>query len=142
MTSPIDGSPSSTPPIVYDSLVMSVCGGSSTCCSVSRGVVIVARKRCIRAGRHFGEGVPVDAAGATLLAAEAAATASTAALALRARGDGDTELRQAGLDRGLLGGRRRCDGTVDVDPVAAGLDLRDDLRDLPFLVHRLEGEGR
>ena len=57
VTRPIVGSPSWTPPIVYDSLVMSVCGGSSTCRSVSRGVVIVARKRCIRAGRHLREGV-------------------------------------------------------------------------------------
>ena len=43
----------STPPIVYAVVVMLVCGGSSTCCSVCSGVVNCVRKRCRLAGRHF-----------------------------------------------------------------------------------------
>jgi hypothetical protein len=46
------GFDASTPAIVYGSLLMSVCGGFSTCSSVSRGVTNVSRKRLKRSGRH------------------------------------------------------------------------------------------
>ena len=43
-------------------------------------------------------------------------------------------------DLRLLRRGRRGDRPVHLDPVAAGLDLGDDLRHLPFLVHRLQGQ--
>src|SRR6266508_3022009 len=49
----MSGFDGSTPPIVYDELVMFVCGGSTICFSVCSGVVILARNARIRAGRHL-----------------------------------------------------------------------------------------
>ena len=123
---------------------MSVCGGSSTCCSVSRGVVIVARKRCIRSGRHCANAPRLTPDGAALPATEAAAAGPPPPRRRLAPGPGAWKpsfVRQAWISC-LLGRGRRRDCAVDVDPVAAGLDLRDDLRHLPFLVHRLQRQGR
>ena len=53
MTSARSGRVWSIPPIVYGSVLMFVCGGASTWRSVCCGVVIVARKRRRRAGRHW-----------------------------------------------------------------------------------------
>ena len=53
VTSPIEGCAGSMPPIVYEELLMFVCGGLTTCLSVCWGVVIRARNSRIRAGRHF-----------------------------------------------------------------------------------------
>ena len=53
----------------------------------------------------------------------------------------DSELLEAGLDLRLLRRRRRGDRPVHLDPLAAGLDLGDDLRHLALLVHGLEGEA-
>ena len=131
------GSPSCTPPIVYDSLLMSVCGGSSTCCSVSRGVVIVARKRCMPLGQALRERSRVGRRGSPprpppRVCARAPPCALPGAWTPRSA-------RQSSNLRLLRRGRRR-DRPVHVDPVAAGLDARDDLRHLPLLVHRLEGQ--
>jgi hypothetical protein len=75
------------------------------------------------------------------LAAEAAALAGAPDATLAGHGRLDAELLQASLDLLLLGCGRRRDRPVDIDPVAAGLDLRDDLRHLPLLMHGLESEA-
>ena len=76
------------------------------------------------------------------LAAEAATRVRAACRRLARRRQLDSELLQAGSDLGLLGRGRRRDRSVDVDSVAARLDLGDDLRHLPLLVDGLQGEAR
>ena len=133
------GSPSWTPPIVYDSLLMSVCGGSRTCCSVSRG----RRDRLAEALHARREALRERAAGCADRAPPCCRRARRLrwASVLAALARRDAELRQAGRDLGLLGRGRRGDRPVDLDPVAAGLDLGDDLRHLAFLVHGLKSQA-
>ena len=124
---------------------MFVCGGLTTCCSVCSGVVIVARKRCSRAGRHLANALAV-AAGRRAAAAEAAAAAAEraalAALAvLAAPPTVMPAFCEARLHRRELGRGRARDLPVDLDLLAAGLDLRDDLRHRPRLVHGGEDEA-
>ena len=76
--------------------------------------------------------------GRSLPAAEAAAGIRAAALP-RVR-QGDAQFAETVSDLLLLGRRWRRDRPVDVDLVPTRLDLRDDLRNLPLLVHGLEGE--
>src|SRR5690348_6677339 len=49
----MSGCAGSTPAIEYVSLLMFVWGGSSTCCTICCGVVIVRLKFFAWAGRHF-----------------------------------------------------------------------------------------
>ena len=130
----------STPPIVYAVVLMFVCGGSSTCCSVCCGVVNCVRNRCRLAGRHFANAPrsppPATAAAATA-AAEPAATAAAAAVA--ATGSRSTavcaaQLVEAGLHRRELRSRRPRQVARDLEGLAARLQLRDDLRDDALLM--------
>ena len=140
VTRPIEESPASTPPIVYDSLAMSVCGGSSTCCRVSRGVVIVARNCCMRSGRHLANAPPPPGPMKTPRRAVRDRLAPRPPPDRSARGA--AVLLDAGLDLLQLRLGGRLDPARDVDPVAAGLDLRHDLRHLALLVHGLEQQAR
>ena len=124
---------------------MFVCGGLTTCCSVCSGVVIVARKRCSRAGRHLAN----------------ALRSPPPARLRRRRG----RRRRPGRPPAGRPGRPaapptvmpafcrqvciaansaavgRRDLPVDLDLLAARLDLRDDLRHRPRLVHGGEHEA-
>ena len=122
---------------------MFVCGGLTTCCSVCSGVVIVARKRCNRAGRHLLNALRSPRATAGLAAAEAALTAARSVGRrppcappnwIPAFGEARLHLRELGRGRPL-------DLPVDAELLAAGLDLRDDLRHRPRLVHGGEHEA-
>ena len=143
VTSPIDCCAGSMPPIVYEELLMFVCGGLTTCRNVCSGVVNRARNCCIRAGRHFraaGElKKPPPPASGTPSAAEALLPARLRA-GLRAAAD--AELREARLHSCGLGCGRRLDLAANVELLAAGPDLRDDLRHDALLVDGRRERGR
>ena len=129
VTTPIVGCVWSTPPIVYAVVVMFVCGGSSTCFSVCCGVVKFVRNRRSARGQALRERAAVGAAEAAAAAAAAAAEAAAAAVgALRSMPCGRS-FCEARLHRLELGRRRPRDVALDPGRLAAGLELRDDLRD-------------
>ena len=86
--------------------------------------------------------IPPPPGPAALLVAEPAAGLAPAAALPLLRPGLDAQLRRGRPGSSACSAvRRRRDRPVDIDPVAAGLDLRDDLRHLPLLVHGLEGEA-
>ena len=117
---------------------MFVCGGLTTCCRVCSGVVIVARKRCRRSGRHLANALrsPPPPPKATLWSARGIGRP-----AARRGADLDSRLGEAGLHLRELGLGRALNLAVDLNLLAAGLDLGDDLRHRPGLVHCGEHEA-